>query len=402
MKIVVTIEHRFDGTPDGAVWTQTQFPYSFWTRYLEVFDEVNVVARVRPVDNVTSDYKRVDGKNVSVSAIPYYVGPWQYLKRSPEVKRAARNAVGSQDAVMLRPSSTIVDCIAPLLQSTGHPYGVEVVSDPYDTFSPGSIKHPLRPFFRWLAPRKLRHQCANANAAAYVTEFALQRRYPPSPKAFATHFSDVQLPPFLSTPRSAKVDGQFTLVAVGTLAQLYKAPDILLEAVAVCIQQGLDLKLLWIGDGKHKTELEQRVQQLNLSDRIHFLGQLASGDAIQKQLDRADLFVLASYQEGLPRATIEAMARGLPCIGSTVGGFPELLADEDLVCPGDISALAAKIREVVSDPERMVQMSARNLLKAQDYDGEGLRKRRLEYYRYVRQMTETWLETKQLQAKADN
>jgi glycosyltransferase involved in cell wall biosynthesis len=91
------------------------------------------------------------------------------------------------------------------------------------------------------------------------------------------------------------------------------------------------------------------------------------------------------------------MARGLPCIGSTVGGFPELLADEDLICPGDISALAAKIREVVTDPERMVRMSARNLAKARDYDGEGLRKRRIEYYCYVREMTETWLKTKQLQ-----
>ena len=391
MKIVVTIEHRFEGTPDGAVWTQTQFPYSFWTRYLEVFDGVKVVARVQPVDSVPDDYKRVDGENVTVSAIPYYVGPWQYLKQAQKVKNAARQAVELQDAVMLRPSSTIADCIEPLLRDTNHPYGVEVVADPYDAFAPGSIEHPLRPFFRWLTSRNLRRQCANAHAAAYVTEFALQRRYPPNPEAFATYFSDVQLPPFLSAPRSPKTDGRFTLIAVGTLAQLYKAPNILVEAVASCIQQGLDLELLWLGDGKHRTELEDRVAELGLSDRLHFIGQLASGSAVQEKLDRADLFVLPSYQEGLPRATIEAMARGLPCIGSTVGGFPELLAEEDLVPPGDVSALTAKIREVVTDPERIAKMSARNLTKAHDYEEEGLKQRRLKYYRYVRQMTETWL-----------
>lgn len=395
MKIVVTIEHRFKGTPDGAVWTQTQFPYSFWTRYLEVFDEVNIVARVYPTNSVPNDYKRVDGENVSVSPIPYYVGPWQYLKRSLQVKRAARNAVGKRDAVMLRPSSPIADCIEPLLQRTNHPYGVEVVADPYDVFAPGSVKHPLRPFFRWFAPRKLRHQCANAAAAAYVTEFALQRRYPPSPEAFSTYFSDVQLPEgaFASAPRSPKTDSKFTLIAVGTLNQLYKAPDILIEAIAVCVDRGLDLKLLWVGDGKYRASLEEQAQKLGLGDRVHFLGQLSAGDAVRAQLDRADLFVLPSYQEGLPRATIEAMAKGLPCIGSTVGGFAELLPSEDLVPPGDVASLAQKISEVVKKPERMARMSARNLEKAKNYQEQMLRQRRIEFYRYVRMKTEAWLKT---------
>jgi glycosyltransferase involved in cell wall biosynthesis len=90
---------------------------------------------------------------------------------------------------------------------------------------------------------------------------------------------------------------------------------------------------------------------------------------------------------------IEAMARGLPCIGSTVGGFPELLPDEDMVLPGDVAALASKIREVVADPERMARMSARNLEKARQYEDECLRKRRIEFYRYVQATTELWLKT---------
>jgi glycosyltransferase involved in cell wall biosynthesis len=88
---------------------------------------------------------------------------------------------------------------------------------------------------------------------------------------------------------------------------------------------------------------------------------------------------------------LEAMARGLPCIGSTVGGIPELLPAEDLVPPGDAVALAAKIREVAADPERMARMSARNLAKAEEYRDEALRERRLAFYRYVRESTETWI-----------
>jgi glycosyltransferase involved in cell wall biosynthesis len=91
---------------------------------------------------------------------------------------------------------------------------------------------------------------------------------------------------------------------------------------------------------------------------------------------------------------IEAMARSLPCIGSTVGGIPELLPSEDLVPPGDVVALASKIREVVTDSERMARMSARNLETAKEYRDEVLRERRNEFYRYVREMTEAWFKQK--------
>ncbi|OUL27226.1 glycosyltransferase family 4 protein [Nostoc sp. 106C] len=394
MNVVVALEYRFDRTPDLVVWTKAQFSYSFWKRYLEVFDHVRVVARVREVPSVSPDWKRADGEGVSFAAIPYYIGPVQYLLRSFWVKRVAQQSVGSTDAVILRVSSQIASCMLPKLRAQDHPYAVEVVADPYDIFAPGSIRHPLRPFFRWLFPHSLRRQCAEAFAVAYVTKYALQHRYPPAKEAFSTHYSSVELSnqAFVSCARSPQQRmRKFTLVTVGTLAQLYKAPDILIKAVAACIAEGLDLQLILIGDGKHRVELETLVENLELGERINFLGQLPAGDAVRIQLDRADLFILPSYQEGLPRAMIEAMARGLPCIGSSVGGIPELLLPEEMVPPGDVVALADKIREIVTDPERMTRMSARNLEKAKDYRDEVLRERRIEFYRYIREQTESWL-----------
>jgi glycosyltransferase involved in cell wall biosynthesis len=398
MNVVVTLEQRFDRTPDGKVWTQVAFAYSFWTRYLQVFDSVRVVARVRDVPNVPSDWQEANGEGVSFFAIPYYIGPWQYLLKSRQVNQAARNSVGPDDAVIFRLGSQIASCIQPMLFRSGHPYGVEVVADPYDAFAPGAIKHPLRPFLRWSSPPNLRRQCARACAAAYVTESALQRRYPPASGVFSTHYSSVELPnsAFAAAPRFDDLDKQpFTLISVGTLAQLYKAPDVLIDAVASCVESGLNLRLILVGDGKHRPELEARSQARGMTDRICFLGQLTAGDAVRAELNRADLFILPSRQEGLPRAMIEAMARSLPCIGSTVGGIPELLQPEDMVPPGDAVALANKIREVVTDRDRMVRMSARNLEKAKDYRDEVLCEQRNEFYRYVREMTEAWLKQKQ-------
>jgi hypothetical protein len=59
-----------------------------------------------------------------------------------------------------------------------------------------------------------------------------------------------------------------------------------------------------------------------------------------------------------------------------------------------VTALASKIRAVVTDPTRMARMSARNLEKAKEYGEKVLRERRIAFYRYVRERTEAWLETK--------
>lgn len=268
-----------------------------------------------------------------------------------------------------------------------------MVGDPYDVFAPGAVKHPLRPFFRWWYPRGLKRQCAHACAASYVTEEALQRRYPPAPGAFATHYSSIELNDswLVDAPRPLQSKDEFTLLFVGTLDQLYKAPDVLIDAVALCAAQGLNLKLNIAGEGQFMAQLQAQAQSLGIAGRVNFLGQLRAGGAVQEQMDKADLFVLPSRQEGLPRVIIEAMARAMPAIGSTVGGIPELLPPEAIVQPGDREGLARKIGEFLRDPQRMARDSARNLENARGYREEILRERRIALYKHVRARTEAWL-----------
>lgn len=394
MNVIVSLEHRFDRTPDGAVWTPTTFAHAFWRRYLKVFDGVRIVARVRPVSSVPSGWHRADGPAVSFCPVPYYLGPWQYLLRAGPVRRAARGAIRREGAVVLRVGSQIAAAIHSELRRSGHPYGLEIVGDPSDVFSPGAVRHPLRPLFRWWFVHTLRVQCAQASAVAYVTAETLQRRYPAAPGAFATHYSNVELPEsaFVSAPRAPKQDGgPLTLITIGSLEQLYKAPDILIDALAVLTKEGFDLRLIFLGDGRYRRALEKRAGAAGLGGRVFFLGYVPAGDAVRAQVDKADLFLLPSKTEGLPRALIEAMARALPCVGSTAGGIPELLPDEDMVPPGDAATLARKIREVVTDPGRMARMSARNLSKAREYREDILDERRRAFYEHLRRSTEAWL-----------
>ena len=153
--------------------------------------------------------------------------------------------------------------------------------------------------------------------------------------------------------------------------------------MSACAQRGLDFQLVFVGDGHYLLRLEDRAKKLGISNRIKFVGRVPPGKPVYEHLDNADLFLLPSRTEGLPRALVEAMACGLPCIGTEVGGIPELLSAEDLVPPGDVAALASKIISVLSDPDRLTQMSIRNLRTAKEYRCEELNQRRIEFYKKV-------------------
>ena len=391
----MTAPARFTIDEAGRLWTgKAALAYDFWRRYLDVFEEVRVCARARRGDQMAGAVEAT-GPGVVAAPLPYFIGPIQFALCSVAVGRRLTREVDSAEAVILRLPCQL-GYMAWRRLPPGKPFGVEMVGDPFDVFGPGSVHHPLRPVFRWWSPRKTRRACAAAPAIAYVTKCALQRRYPPGPTAYSTWYSSVVLTEdqIAAAPRQQRPwPGPFVIVFVGTLAQLYKAPDVLLRAVAICLSAGADVTLRIVGDGRHRRELEALAEQLGIAARTVFVGELATRAAVVAELDRADLFVLPSHQEGLPRALIEAMARGLPCLGSTVGGIPELLDGEDVIEPGNVEELAALMLKVLRDRTRREAMALRNQSRARLYQLTALRPRRAEFYRRVQRLTADWLAT---------
>jgi glycosyltransferase involved in cell wall biosynthesis len=395
MRVSVVVNQRFFRTAAGPVYTRTCLSYSHWSKYLRVFDRVQVIARVKTVAHCEEPVSVAEGPGVSFFPVPDYQGLWQYLLKLPKVEGAVHRAEIGADAVILRIPSHLTLGIWRRLCKEGKPYGVEVVGDSHAEFAPGAVSHPLRPLFRQFFSRLQQQQCAQAAAAAYVTRDALQRRYRPADGIVSTSYSDVELPPeaVVTAPRSApSTETRRVLLCVASLAQLYKGPDILLKSVASCVRKGLDIRLSLVGDGKHRIDLQRLARHLGVEGRVNFAGELPAGEAIREQMDRADLFVLPSRTEGLPRALIEAMARGLPCVASNVGGIPEIIPPEDLVPPGDPDALADKICEVFREPGRMARMSARNLAEAEKYREESQSAARLAFYEGIKEATKRWLE----------
>lgn len=397
MRVRVILEAVFQRSPDGVISTGMPFDYRFFTRYLAVFSAVEVIARVEDVTTVPTGWRPVEGADVGVLPLPFYHGLWGYLRQRSTIISALKSAIAGDGAIILRVPSPLAGCIDRQLAAQRIPYGVEVVGDPWEVFAPGVIKHLLRPFLRHHFRAQLQRQCQHASAGCYVTNETLQKRYPLRRTALSYGVSDVELSDqaFATVAHQPPVLGQpLKLIMVGSLAQLYKAPDVLIAAMVDCRKRGMDLRLEILGDGMYRAELMTLAHMLGVTDIVHFAGHLASGAAVRARLDAADLFVLPSRTEGLPRAIIEAMARGLPCLGSSVGGIPELLQPDALVRPGDAHALADLIYARGNDRAWLAHAAVRNLEFARRYAEPLLRAQRHAFYQTVRDTTAKWMQNR--------
>jgi len=391
LRLCITSEHRFDRTPDGSVWTSTNHSYADWSRYLSDFREVRILARVRDVASPPDTGERADGPDVSIWALPYYLGFGAFCKRWREVKRSAIAGIDPEDAVILKAPSILSTLVEPALRRRGQPFAVQVIGDPRDVYSAGAMRHPLRVVFREVLVRRTAALCRDASVVSYVTSERLQALYPCRPLVFRNGVSDVVLSArsIVSRTRAKAAHTPLRLITVGSLEQLYKGTDTLLEAVHLCVRAGLDLRLVVVGGGQYQPMLEELAKRLGIAGQIEFKGLLPAGDAVLAELDKCDLFVLPSRAEGLPRAMIEAMARALPCIGSNAGGIPELLDQTCLVPPGEPRVLANKIIEVASTPGMLSRMSTASLAKAKEFSETTLAARRSEFLSQVADATLT-------------
>ncbi|MFL6566463.1 MAG: glycosyltransferase [Burkholderiales bacterium] len=155
-------------------------------------------------------------------------------------------------------------------------------------------------------------------------------------------------------------------LALGCVARLeqQKGHRFLLEACAALRQDaevGPRLRLLVVGDGRLRGDLETRAGALGLASSASFLGTRQDVPDILRALD---IYVMPSLWEGLSIAMLEAMAAGLPIVISDVSGAAQALGDNEhgvRVPPGDAAALAGALRSLAGDPgrRRALAMSAR-------------------------------------------
>jgi glycosyltransferase involved in cell wall biosynthesis len=140
-----------------------------------------------------------------------------------------------------------------------------------------------------------------------------------------------------------------TLLFLGRIGKAKGVFD-LLEAISRLADRYPQVKLLLCGDGD-LAEAQAVSTRLGINARVAFMGWV-QGAAKATLLRTATVFVLPSYNEGLPMSVLEAMSYGMPIIASRVGGVPEAIDNEMdglLIKPGDVDALTASLNRLLAD-----------------------------------------------------
>lgn len=147
-------------------------------------------------------------------------------------------------------------------------------------------------------------------------------------------------------PSTTRATGRHSIATVARLVE-QKGHLVLLEA----LKELPDVSLVIAGDGPLRASLEAITREWGLDDRVLFLGEV---DDVPAVLAQAEIFVLTSFNEGLPLAVLEAMAAGLPVVATRVGGTPELVTPGEngvLVDPGDPIGTRSAIRALLDDAD---------------------------------------------------
>lgn len=175
-------------------------------------------------------------------------------------------------------------------------------------------------------------------------------------------------------------ENDIVMISVGRLAS-EKNWEVLLNAVALVLKDVPQFRLVLIGDGQDRKNLEDLTKELGIRKRVTFLGALAFSE-IPAYMKAADIFGFASITETQGLVTLEAMAAGLPVVAVDASGTRDILKNgqQGYLVENNADALAAGIKKLLSNPERMQKFAEAALKKAESFNVELLTKKLLTVY----------------------
>jgi len=194
--------------------------------------------------------------------------------------------------------------------------------------------------------------CSGCRIAVIPNFVMLSEYYPPE-----TRDHDGIAPP-----------GHKLLTHISNFREVKRVKDVV--RIFARLRRTIPATLLMIGDGPERTDAEKECRELGVDGDVRFLGRI---DPVAPVLQQSDLFLLPSQSESFGLAALEAMACGVPVVGSRVGGLPELIQDGAtgiLEPPGSVEAMARRAAELLRDPERHRLMMAATAARARQFSAD--------------------------------
>jgi glycosyltransferase involved in cell wall biosynthesis len=372
---------------DGSLFTGGSYNQKVWDRYLSISRHLSVIFRKDPkiynTEFAKQKFQLFDNTKMNFIKIPdLTVSFFSFLsiKKRKTTNRIIKNAVLEHDCLIARLPNSAGNIAVTMARKYNKPYLIELVGCPWDAFWNHSWKGKLVAPFMWYSTKKA---VKNAPYVLYVTNEFLQRRYPNTGRTI--NCSDVALPILDESVLDARLHKikqmtKYKPIVLGTTAAVdvrYKGQEYVIHAIAELNRQGYNYEYRLVGGGD-KARLQSIAEKYGVADKVIFEGSIPH-ERVFDYLDSIDIYVQPSKTEGLPRALIEAMSRGCPCIGSNAGGIPELLDNYHIFSRGNVKELATILAGL--DTEKMVKQAKRNFEFSKGYAKDVIETRRNEFFK---------------------
>jgi glycosyltransferase involved in cell wall biosynthesis len=303
----------------------------YWERYLRYFDKLYVLGRVtKGSDESVSGLEKFEDPRLVFYEVPSVHSASGFLKNNKAAHRKVLELVQMVDCIVARQPGLYSSYAIAYCKKLNIPYLVEMVGCAWDALWNYDLKGKIIAPSSTLRTKRI---VKNSPYVIYVTNEFLQRRYPTLGES--TNCSNVTLPELSDSVlnnRLRYIESEMNMMSlkIGTVAAVdvkYKGQQYVIEAIADLRKRGINSFEYHLVGGGDQSYLRNIAKEFGVEDKVTFHGSL-SHENVFKFLDNMDLYVQPSLQEGLPRALIEAMSRGLPCFGAKTGGIPELLDSE--------------------------------------------------------------------------
>lgn len=370
-KALFVFDHIYPVDSKGNVYYSSGFDEDFFDRYYQIFDSFDIWGRKKIITP--------SEKNIVVSyPSKFYLA--ESNKKIWENRSKLRSAIEEVDCVVARMPSIFGALAISIAKKIKKPYIVEIVSCEYDALSvsPSFIRRVLAYPTEWFYRAVLKSN----PYSIYVTKEFLQKKYPSRGKQVA--ISNVTIPEMEERVLHERLGRLKTFdekkkIVIGTCSTLsvdFKGQQYVIRALPLLKEKGYDVAYQLVGDGDG-TWLIDIAKQLGVEEEVKIIGHLDHTEVF-KWLDRIDLYVHPSCQEGLSRAIIEAMSRACPVIGADAGGIHELIDEKYIVPKRDSQATACGIEKMLNGD--MESQSTRNFKTAKEYLKTTLYKNRGDFY----------------------
>ena len=366
------------------------FGITLVNRYLMAFDKVRFVVRTKEVYSKEdlNRYKiKIDSERVEIVPVPFFQGPKQYAKVFFKTKNTLRDVAEGCDIACLRLPSTTAFAVWTKIKNK-IPYFVEVVADCHDLYT--GARSLLHKSLWYRMHVKMVDACNHAIGVSCVTRDYLQQHYTSKlPGAIFSHYSSVEmLSSFRYQARTYPQKKQHEIILVANQVYLNsgKGHRLAIDALKLLKEKQCVVTLTLVGGDYFGgiNDIKAYAESLGVADQIEFTGFINSVQ-LKECLKKADILILPTHAEGLPRVIIEALALGLPCVTTPVSGNPELIDKEFLVNYDDAEGFANKIITLIKDEKLYEQQSKVNFERSHEYCKDVLDERRKNFFLELKQ-----------------